>query len=662
MNNPLEAALAYAENGWRVLPIHTPTGGIFSCKNGEKCEDPGKHPRIKDWTNKATTDPKQIGAWWKRWPNANIGIATGGESDLVVLDTDSQEATHYMEEEGVPRTPRVKTKKGFHFYFQHPGGAIRNSVGDKIKIDVRGDGGYVVAPPSIHESGCQYEWHFTDHTEPLSELPDWFRNEVSSKESTKNPPGWEKELLDGVEDGNRNEAAGKLVGRYIAQGMTNDEILVLLRGWNLGNNPPLTDSRLVKTVESVRATHERNNPLESVSVPYDPAWIKRVEWPELIQNYLEYTEKISESPPEFHLFTALFTISSLVGRGRYIVQGEDDLYPNQYTLIVAPSSLYKKSSSTAVFRKWLQRVGCMNTMYLGHIGSPEGLFAGLQQNSGHGVCYYSELGLLLAQSGGKTYMSDTLEMLNDLYDCPDYYAKRMAQELRQASTVFFNLLAASQMDSLTRYIKESTLLSGFLPRFTVVYSENLRPHKTWREPPDGNLQRKIGDQFKDIWKGTKAEESCHMDLAPEAKKVYEQWAHERHAEALVAPPQIQPMYGRIESHCLTFAMILSLAHSVKTKTIGEGSVRAAISCSEFVLNSYRKLVMEELTFTNDDRKLKRVHDVIKKYDGPISYRDVLSITGYHTKVVDEVLKTLIASGKIRYVPGPKGGKNYENIG
>ena len=145
---------------------------------------------------------------------------------------------------------------------------------------------------------------------------------------------------------------------------------------------------------------------------------------DLIKDYYEYTAKFSESPQAFHLFTLFSTVSCIVGRNRWIQQGEDTIFPNLYVLIVAPSSLYMKSSSIGLLKKWLIRLQHMKG-FIGHIGSPEGLFGALSENGGSAIGYYSELGLLLSQTTGKKYMSDTLEILNDLYDSPDYYSRRL---------------------------------------------------------------------------------------------------------------------------------------------------------------------------------------------------------------------------------------------
>lgn len=88
-NERLEAALTYAARGWAVIVLHALTkAGGCTCQRGLECEAPGKHPRLKGWKEKATTDPAIIRDWFSRWSWSNVGIATGECSGLLVLDVD----------------------------------------------------------------------------------------------------------------------------------------------------------------------------------------------------------------------------------------------------------------------------------------------------------------------------------------------------------------------------------------------------------------------------------------------------------------------------------------------------------------------------------------------------------------------------------------------
>ena len=128
-----EAALALAGRGLRVLPVHGIVRGVCTCPKGRDCKSPGKHPHIRAWQAEATTDDAAIRDWWKRWSDANVGIATGAKSDIVVFDIDSaaggeESLDGLIAEHGpLPHTPEVLTGGGGrHLYLQHPGGHIPN--------------------------------------------------------------------------------------------------------------------------------------------------------------------------------------------------------------------------------------------------------------------------------------------------------------------------------------------------------------------------------------------------------------------------------------------------------------------------------------------------------------------------------------------------------
>lgn len=157
---PKEAALEYISRDWAVLPLHFIVNGECSC-GMPGCKSPGKHPFSVHGVTDASKDREQVEAWWNQWPSANIGVATGAVSNLVVVDADGPEgieaALQLLRDPFI--YPSVETGSGYHFYFLHPGAVIRNSAG-KIAphVDIRGDGGYCVAPPSSHVSGNTYHW------------------------------------------------------------------------------------------------------------------------------------------------------------------------------------------------------------------------------------------------------------------------------------------------------------------------------------------------------------------------------------------------------------------------------------------------------------------------------------------------------------------------
>ena len=145
----LNAAIGLARRGMAIFP----------------CRARGKEPATYHGVKDATKDQNVIRGWWGADPNFNIGLATGTPSGVFALDIDGIEAEgelHKIEAEHgfLPPTVESITGRGRHCLFQMPAGAkITNSAG-KIAagIDVRGTGGYILAPPSIHPSGRAYIW------------------------------------------------------------------------------------------------------------------------------------------------------------------------------------------------------------------------------------------------------------------------------------------------------------------------------------------------------------------------------------------------------------------------------------------------------------------------------------------------------------------------
>lgn len=196
---PLDAAVVYAHRGWAVFPCHSRAGASGACSCGvASCASPAKHPRVAGGLKSATTDNGQIEGWWARWPHANVAIRTGAVSGLVVVDVDPDHGGDASlerlvgEHDCLPASRVVRTGSGGrHLYFRHPGGVVRNDAGRRLGpgLDIRGDGGYVIAPPSRHVSGGRYA--VAGHGGTLPELPDWLQRLLRPPEPRRRAPAME---------------------------------------------------------------------------------------------------------------------------------------------------------------------------------------------------------------------------------------------------------------------------------------------------------------------------------------------------------------------------------------------------------------------------------------------------------------------------------------
>jgi len=267
--------------GWSVIPL-----------NWRGTVEDRKRPLLDAWGPYQTTraSETQVTEWWSRWPQANIALLMGEVSGLVALDFDGPHAAH-LAKVFLPRTAAVKTGKGFHAFYRHPGYRVHNGVRlkedeDRCGIDVKADGGYVVAPPSVHGSGHVYRW-LIHPDEGIADLPAGVAAMLSQHEQRKAENGrgaaWVEEALAGVPEGQRNETAAQLSGYWLRVTEGNREATWhAMRLWARFCTPPMPERELRATVESIarreaaRRSHEEHKDLHRHEVVEGPRWAEEL--------------------------------------------------------------------------------------------------------------------------------------------------------------------------------------------------------------------------------------------------------------------------------------------------------------------------------------------------------------------------------------------------
>lgn len=252
-----EAARSYLTRGWSVVPVQSRS----------------KRPLIK-WEPLQHSRPKEkdVAAWFQRWPDANVAVVTGEISGLVVLDVDPRhggdDSVIDLERRSSPLPDTIEAITGGggrHIYFLHPGGVLRNRVGLAPGVDLRGDGGMIIAPPSIHPNGRRYEWEVSHHPDEveLAPMPPWLlalaRGEAPFLGHSLSH--WQDLIRQGVAEGERNNAIASLTGHLLWHGVDPAVAAELLHCWNrVRCRPPLSDKEVAQTVESITRTHRRHHP------------------------------------------------------------------------------------------------------------------------------------------------------------------------------------------------------------------------------------------------------------------------------------------------------------------------------------------------------------------------------------------------------------------
>jgi len=226
------------------------------------CRPRDKRPATANGLKDATTDINIIRQWWRTNPDFNVAIATGVVSRIFVIDVDGLDAEFELrklegEHGALPPSVEVITARGRHIYFQWPAQPIRNSAG-KIApgIDVRGDGGYVLVPPSVHPSGKKYAWS-VDCSTSVTEAPEWLltrANGTNANGATTPPSAWRDLVCHGVDEGSRNDSIARLAGYLLRHHVDPIVALEMLSAWNATRcRPPLDEKELATIIDSIAA-------------------------------------------------------------------------------------------------------------------------------------------------------------------------------------------------------------------------------------------------------------------------------------------------------------------------------------------------------------------------------------------------------------------------
>lgn len=274
----LDDAIALAEAGYSVFPIHAINeDGICTCLN-PKCPNAAKHPLTGSGFLDATVNIRTIRGWFERWPFANIGIATGERSGIVVLDIDGSAGYQSLGSLPLPNTPSVATGRvdgGIHYYFKWPGYAIKSAIKIESGLDIRGDGGYVIAPPSIHKTGNKYYWvtapinlnNETIDKAELADIPDWLLPKLSKPKagSEAGEPDTDNPRMIG--EGMRDVELTSMAGVMRRKGFNYAAIrLALLEHNSKYCKPPLEEDQVEKIAHSVSTRYQGTSSRISVTI------------------------------------------------------------------------------------------------------------------------------------------------------------------------------------------------------------------------------------------------------------------------------------------------------------------------------------------------------------------------------------------------------------
>jgi hypothetical protein len=254
----LRAALAYSRRGWAVLPLlHLE-----------------KFPATAHGVKDATSDPKQIEAWWTEG-NFGIAIACGRISNIVVVDVDTKsgglESLGRLTDGQIIDTPTQRTPSGgLHLVFEYPDGFdITNSVGKVAPgIDIRSTSGYIAAYPTVLRNGTPYKWEISAAKVKPAPLPGWVLDAVRTGEPAYKAQGT---ILEGQ---GRNNFLTSWAGRLRADGIDDEETMyTLLSAMNTLRCVPAIEDEVVRSLAHRSVQWEADRALRSID---GKKWVGRL--------------------------------------------------------------------------------------------------------------------------------------------------------------------------------------------------------------------------------------------------------------------------------------------------------------------------------------------------------------------------------------------------
>lgn len=357
-----------------------------------------------------------------------------------------------------------------------------------------------------------------------------------------------------------------------------------------------------------------------------------------VRDYIDYAKEVTDAPEVFHHFLSYSVLSAICRGNIFLCLGDQKVYPNFYLVLIAPSSLYRKSTSLFIAKRLIQDID--KSLLLPQEFSQEALASTLAA-APQGILFWSEFASFLSASE-KEYMRGSKEFLTDLFDAPPLYSRKLKSGTVEIKNPVISVATATTLQWFLERAKKDDLKGGFLVRFLWVPAS--KKEKRLAIPPEADEEKR-----KALLYQLKAIQNIagKMSLSNEAKKRYETWhiEHEREADSMEDRDLLGGFYSRFETYGLKFAMLNEVA-STRKLTVSDQSMEKALCLIDFLKRSLRKLADEELAFGWFNQAKKGILKKLREA-GKIGRSELLRSSNLTKKQFDSVMDTLIDEDRVR---------------
>lgn len=361
--------------------------------------------------------------------------------------------------------------------------------------------------------------------------------------------------------------------------------------------------------------------------------------------YISYGRQATDCPDTFHWFVSYCVASAVIGRNIHFPFGDNNIYPNLWLILLAPSSEYRKSTALGIGLGILRKVN--PTLVLPSRFSEEKFLEDLAQNPCGLICFFEFKSLLDLIK--KDYNAGLKSLLTELYDCPDIMSRKTKGGEFTIERPCLNIMAATTLEWFLNSCREDDFSGGFLARYLFV--PVVQKGKDMPIPPPADQQQKqaIVIELLEIQKVRGI-----MSLSPSARKLHDEWYMKAKARCKI--PQFRGIYSRLQIYLLKLAMIHSVVVN-KSTVIKDASIKEASHLVDWLTKQFEELATDQFAFSKFEKQRNKVLHLIRS--GKTSRRNLLQFSNLKAREFDDVIKTIIETGQITQRTGQKGGVVYE---
>ncbi len=680
MSACLDAALEYIEQDFSIIPVERIT----------------KKPLISTWKEyqKRIPTADEVESWWEKWPDANVAIITGEISNLVVVDADGDIGSQWVNDHCQKTTVYVQTRENrFHAFYTYPYGTpIGNRVKFVPEVDIRGEGGYVVAPPSVHEFGHNYEFIFLG--DGFDDLPEFEPLNGTAKaidaaagnlninlSEIKSSP-----INKGVEKGSRNNTLASLAGQWFGKGLDYDEAEELAIAWNKKNSPPLGEKELRKTIRSIYKTHNENHPVisETPDLPHEkPTSDTAIEDDLLkpggtLQRIMDFIESNSSaSVPFFSLGSALTFLGAVLGQK---VMTESGLRTNLYSISLGYSGS-GKDAPMGTIPQLLMRSTAKEIQGPSELTSDAAILSWLaddtQLEHRNVFLCLDEIGQVLkGMKNPGSPQAGIPRLLTKLFSSTDRSESKAYADRKNNLFIPWHHVAmygATTPERFWESITSGEVADGFLARILLFESLHNAPLPDYNVSFD--VPQKLVDEISSFYTipiKWRPPGNLNINKVPlpnivpksnEGMEVFQTFAikyHDLKNEHKKNTLGLASIYGRAAEHASKIALIHAAStHGAMVKEVGVESVQWACSLVNHLVTHLIRQLEENISDTATGRLKQKIIKGIRAYSERnaknekrgyhgATLRDITRGPGqgYRSKEVNEILNTLLIEERI----------------